>query len=275
MGISPIQYRPWKGARSAQNLRVYVILRSVFKHGLKSTGVKILLILGVFFVFSFQLTSVVFSPHERLEADEMRSNLDAIVLGIFAVLLAAVVTSDLISEDLSSNSFVLYFSRALKARDYLAGKAVGALLIMSLMCAIPPLLIAVIGTVTQSGDDYWYSLKVIGRTALAGALATVFFVPYGIMMSSFTRRKSYAAVGTFMSFFVLTIIASVFSEFASAPEWSVISPFDSLAFSFDWIFGVALEPGVDKGALAAFLALFIIVPAVVVYVKITRQAVGK
>ena len=273
MGISPIQYRPWEGDRSAQNLRLYVIMRSVFKHGLKSTGVKVLLILGFFLVFAFQLIFVVLMPHERLEADEMNSSLNGFGLAIFAMLLAAVLTSDLISEDLASNSFVLYFSRAIRTRDYLAGKTAGAMLIMSLLCAVPPILIAVTATLTQSGDDYWHSVTIIGRTVVAAALATVFFVPYGMMMSSFTKKKSYAAVGTFMSFFVLTIIAGIFSEFAD--EWRIISPIESLVYSFDWIYGQSLPSYIDKGALAAFLALFIVVPAVVSYLKVTRQAVGK
>ncbi|HUV61236.1 MAG TPA: ABC transporter permease subunit [Thermoplasmata archaeon] len=254
-------------------MRVYVILRSVFRHGLKSIGVKVLLLLGFFLMFAFQIITVVLSPHEGLEADEMNANMNASVLAIFAMLLAAVVTSDLISEDLSNNSFVLYFSRALKIRDYLIGKASGALLIMSILCIVPPLLIAVVATATQSGDDYWSSLGVVGRTIVAGALATMFFVPYGLMMSSFTRKKSYAAVGTFMSFFVLTIIAEVFSEFAT--EWIVISPIESFVYSFDWIFGQALPSYIDKGTLAAFLTLFIVLPAAVVYVRTMRQAVGK
>jgi hypothetical protein len=138
---------------------------------------------------------------------------------------------------------------------------------------VPPLLIAIVATATQSGDDYWGSLGVVGRTAIAGALATAFFVPYGLMMSSFTRKRSYAAVGTFMSFFALTIIAEVFSEFAA--EWIVISPVNSFMYSFDWIFGQALPSYVDKGTLAAFLALFMVLPAAVVYIRTVRQAVGK
>lgn len=273
MGISPIQYRPWKGERSAQNLRMYVILKSVFRHGLRSVGVKVLLILGFFLIFAFQLIFVVMVPHERLEAEDMNSSLNGFSLAVFAMLLAAVVTSDLISEDVSNNSFVLYFSRAIKTRDYIAGKAGGALLLMSLLCAVPPLLIAIVATATQSGDDYWYSVKVIGRTAIVGALATVFFVPYGIMMSSFTRKKSYAAVGTFMSFFVLTIISGVFSEFSR--EWRMISPIESLVFSFDWIYGESLPSYISEGALVSFLGLFILVPAAVTYLKVMRQAVGK
>jgi ABC-type transport system involved in multi-copper enzyme maturation permease subunit len=273
MGISPIQYRPWNRERSAQNLRVYVILKSVFKHGLKSIWVKVLLILGFFLLFAFPMISMILQPHERLEAEEMSTAFNGFSLAIFAMLLAAVVTSDLISDDLSSNSFVLYFSRALKPKDYLMGKAGGVLIIMGLLCFIPPLLMAFAATLTQSSDDYWSSIKVIGRTIVAGVLATAFFVPFGIMMSSFTRKKSYAAIGTFMSFFVLAIVASVFSAFAA--EWRVISPVESLAFTFDWIYGISPPSYLGEGALVAFLALFIIVPAVAVYFRIERLAVGK
>ena len=78
--------------------------------------------------------------HEELKASDMSNYLGGGLFVIFSMLLAAIVTSDLISEDLASRSFVLYFSRALKVRDYLAGKAAGALLVMSLFCALPPVI---------------------------------------------------------------------------------------------------------------------------------------
>ncbi|MCJ7606617.1 MAG: ABC transporter permease [Thermoplasmata archaeon] len=273
MGINPIQYHPWKGERGAQNLRVYVILRSAFRHLMKSMGVKALLILAFVIIYAFQFIMVPMSPHERLEADEMNANFSGLTLAIFAMLLAAVVTSGLISEDLSGSSFVLYFSRAIRTRDYLIGKSGGATLVMSFLCAIPPVLLAVISIVTQSGSDYLHSMSVLGRTAVAGALATVFFVPYGMMMSSFTTRKSYAAIGTFMSFFVLTIIAEVFSEFDQA--WRVISPLETLSFTFDWIFAQPIPSFVNESALLGFLTCFTVIPAFVLYVMVQRKAVGK
>ncbi len=273
MGISPIQYRPWKGERTALNLRVYVILKSIFRHGLKSTGVKVLLIIAFLVVYSFQFISVVLFGHETLDAGEMSSNFNAVGLALFAVLLTAVITSDLISEDLSSKSFVLYFSRAIKTRDYLVGKAGGAILIMSLLCFLPPVLLAVVSILTQSGSDYWSSVRVLGSTVAAGALITVFFVPYGLMLSSVTTRRSYAAVGTFMSFFVLTIISGAFSEFD--PAWEVMSPALSLSYAVDWIFGQSLPDYINEGALFAFLASFVIIPASVLYWRVRRQAVGK
>jgi ABC-type transport system involved in multi-copper enzyme maturation permease subunit len=273
MGINPIEYRPWKGERTAQSTRVYAILRSVFRYRLKQNSVKILLIIAFMLIYAFQFISVPFSPHARLEAEEMSVNFNGFALAVFAMLLAAVVTSDLISEDLSGNSFVLYFARAIRTRDYLIGKGGGAILVMSMLCAIPPLLLAIISIATQSGSDYLHSLNVLGRTAAAGALATVFYVPYGMMMSSLTKRKSYAAVGTFMSFFALTIIAEAFVEFDSA--WRIVSPLESLAYAFDWMFGLPIPDYIDKSVLVGFLTSFIVIPALVLYVRIERKAVGK
>ncbi|MGB2826321.1 MAG: hypothetical protein WBC49_06770, partial [Thermoplasmata archaeon] len=243
------------------------------RHGLKSTGVKILLILAFLIVYAFHFVAALLFGHETLDAGEMSSNFNAVGLASFAILLTAVVTSDLISEDLSSKSCVLYFSRAIKTRDYLVGKAGGAILIMSLLCFLPPVLLAVVSILTQSGSDYWPSITVLGSTVVAGAFVTVFFVPYGLMLSSLTKRRSYAAVGTFMSFFVLTIISGAFSEFDRA--WRVISPAESLSYAVDWIFGQSLPTYVNEGALFAFLASFIIIPASVLYWRVQRQAVGK
>jgi ABC-type transport system involved in multi-copper enzyme maturation permease subunit len=273
MGINPIEYRAWDGERSAQKSRLYVIARSVFKHKIRSNGVIVLLALGFFLLHTTYMIMMVLMPQESLEAQTMYDYMGGGgIFAIFAIMLAAVVTSDLISEDMANSSFVLYFSRAIKVRDYLAGKTVATLLIMSLLCAIPPVLVALVGIATQTGGDYWRSAEVLGRTAVAGAVATVFFVPYGLMMSSFTTRKSYAAVGTFMSFFVMIIVAAIFSDFNSA--WSVISPADSLSFSFGWIFGIEMPDYINGWAVACFMSLFVAVPAAVVYMKLKSRVVG-
>ncbi|OGS42219.1 MAG: hypothetical protein A3K67_02455 [Euryarchaeota archaeon RBG_16_62_10] len=273
MGISPIEYRPWKGVRTAQKLRLYVIARSVVKHKLRSAGVIVLLVLGFFLVHTLSLLFIVLLPHEELEASDMNSYLGSGLFATFSMLLAAVVTSDLISEDLSNNSFVLYFSRALKIRDYLTGKAGGALFVMSLVCAFPPVLVATVSMATQTGSDYWGGAAVLGKTALVGLLVTVFFVPFGLMVSSFTKRKSYAAIGTFMSFFVLEIVAQVFSEFDRA--WEVVSPIESLSFLFDWVYEGAAPYYVGEGALVGVVSAFIVIPAAVVYLRLVRQVVGR
>jgi ABC-type transport system involved in multi-copper enzyme maturation permease subunit len=273
VGINPIEYRAWKGERSAQKARMYVIARSVFKHKMKALGVIVILALGFLMVHAFQLIVSAIMPHEVLDAQTMYDYMGSgNTLSIFAILLAAVVTSDLISEDLAGRSFVLYFSRAVKVRDYLVGKGAASFMVMGIMCFLAPVAVAIASIATQSGGDYSQSAGVLARTAAAGALFTVFFVPYGMMMSSFTKRKSYAAVGTFMSFFVLMIVAEIFAEFD--PAWRVISPADALSFATGWIFGVETPEYVNWTALAGFMAAFITVPAAVVYLKLKTQVVG-
>lgn len=273
MGINPIEYRAWDGDRSAQKSRLYVIAQSVFKHKIRSKGVIVLLALGFFLLHTSYIIFMVLFPQETLDAATMYEYMGGGgIFAIFAILLAAVVTSDLISEDMANSSFVLYFSRAIKVRDYLAGKSVATLMIMSLLCAIPPILVAVIGIATQTGSDYSSSAEVLGRTAVAGAVATVFFVPYGLMMSSLTKRKSYAAVATFMSFFVMIIVAEIFAEFDEA--WRAISPADSLSYAFRWIFGIEIPSYVNGWAVVSFISLFIGVPAAIVYLRLKNQVVG-
>jgi ABC-type transport system involved in multi-copper enzyme maturation permease subunit len=273
MGISPIEYHPWKGKRTAQNLRLYIIARSVFRHKLSSVGVIIMMIVGFMLVHALNLFTIILVSHDRLEGSDMTSYLGSGLFTILSMLLAAVVTSDLISEDLANSSFVLYFSRALKVRDYLAGKAAGALLVMSLFCLLPPVLLASVSIATQTGSDYWHSLGVLGETVLVGTLMTLFFVPFGLMISSFTRRKSYAAVGTFMAFFGLAVVAQIFSEFARG--WRVISPIDALSILFKWLYEGQVSGYVDKDALLLIVASLIIVPAAIMYFRLTREVVGK
>lgn len=273
MGINPIEYRPWVGQRTAQKARFYVIAISVLNHKIKSVGVIVLLALGFFLVHVMQILTTVFDFHARLEANYMSGYMGDGMLAVFAMLLAAVLTSDLISEDFANSSFVLYFSRAIKVRDYLVGKTGAALVVMGMLCAIPPVLVGIVAIATQTGDDYWHSAGILGRTLVAGILVTVFYVPYGLMISSLTRRKSYAAVGTFMSFFALTLVSGIFSEFD--PAWSVISPVESLSHAIDWIFGIDLPEEIPGAALAAFIAAFIVVPSLIVWTKIQRQVVGK
>ena len=117
---------------------------------------------------------------------------------LFTSILVSMVCSDLIAEDVRSRSLTLYMSRALRPENYLVGKALGALAVISIFTLLPPLVMAIAVTATQTGGDYLASLGVLGRTLIASVLATAFLVPLGLMLSSLTTRKTYAAVGTFM-----------------------------------------------------------------------------
>lgn len=273
MGIDPIRYKPWSGERTNTWNRVFIIAKTFFRQKLKSKWLLAFLILGVILVFVFPIIFNAMMPHETLDARTMTLQMSNGLFFIFTILLAALICSDSIAEDLRSNSFVLYFSRAIKAESYLTGKMGGAILTLSLFCFIPPILMAIVLMGTQSGPSYDASLGVLGRTIIASFVATVFFIPLSVLISSLTTRKSYAAVGIFMSFFILTIISEIFSGFNTT--WKLMDPGNVLAISYDWLYGFGIPSDIDNVLFSVMLIGFTFVPLVLLYLRIRMKAVGK
>jgi ABC-type transport system involved in multi-copper enzyme maturation permease subunit len=183
------------------------------------------------------------------------------------------VCSDLIAEDLRANSLVLYLSRALRADGYLLGKALGALMVLAIFTLLMPLAVALAVLATQSGSDYLSSAVVVSETILAGAWTMLFLLPVGLMLSSLTSRKTYAAVGTFMAFFLLEILGSFFSRFD--PNWEVLAPRTVLVASYDVMFGRALPSSLDPVLLFLMAAVLTVPPLLIAYWRVFNKGVGK
>jgi hypothetical protein len=144
---------------------------------------------------------------------------------------------------------------------------------MSIFCLIPPLLYVLVMMGTQTGNDYSNGMIILGKTFLIGLFTSLFFLPYGLMISSLTNRKAYAGVSIFVSFFVLTIISGIFQQFNDT--WSLVSPFNMLLFSFDLAFGRSLEFGLDNYQLATAILAITIIPLIIVFIRLQRKGAGK
>lgn len=273
MGLNPIGYKPWEGKRTEHNRRFLVIADSIIRQKLRGKWFLGMLIIGTFLVHILPLILQSMMPHEDLSATFMRNYLGDGIFFIFEVILVALVCSDLISEDLHSNSIILYLSRALKVEGYLLGKWLGAMITICLFTVIPPLAVSLAITVTQSGSDYLSSFVVVGQTFLAGLWSAVFFIPIGLAISSITRKKTYAGVGTFMFFFILVIVAGILTEFSTG--WAILSPMELLTDTHTVIYGLELASDVDKVVLGAMAFIMTVPPILLVYLRITRKGVGK
>jgi len=250
-----------------------VISKTLFAKKLKSKWVILILVLGYLGVWAFPIIFNSLTPHETLDRATMSDQMGDSFFFIFTVLLASLVCSDSISEDLRSNSFVLYFSRAIKKESYLAGKIGGIFMTLALFCLIPPIIMAMALLGTQSGSDYLGGLGVLGLTVVSGLVATLFLIPFSLMISALTNRKSFAAVGTFMTYFILSIIGSIFSEFNV--NWQLLDPGSLQAFFFDWLYGEDMPHGVSGGLAAAMFCAFAVVPMAIVYYRVHQKGVGK
>lgn len=192
---------------------------------------------------------------------------------IFAMLLAAIICADIISSDLANSSFVLYFSRPVRSMDYLLGKFVGLIWVMCIFCLIPPIAYVLVMLGTQSGDVYSGGIKVLGLTVLAGIVTAIYFLPFGLMISSLTKSKAYAGIGIFMSFFVLLIISAIFAE--NSNMWSLISPVELLFGLYYILFGGTLPAGIEAWQVGVSILAFTLIPMVIVIFWIQRKGAGK
>jgi len=280
MGIDRIKYRSWKGGKSSHFRRVYSIILNIFIQKIKSKGILAILIIGLILVHAFPIIFGALFPHEELTPEMLVGS--SIILGsylkngllvIFILLLVSLVCSDLISQDLKDKSFVLYFSRPIKTLDYLIGKIGGAIGIISIFTFFPFIFYCLVIIGTQTGDDYSGSFSVFGKTIIVGMLTTFFFVSYGIMISSLTQKKTYAGIGIFMSFFVLTIVGSIFSTFDQ--NWVFISPINLLFYSYDIIYGIDIPSELNSNIIGILLFCILFIPLVVTYTQIYKKEVGR
>src|SRR2546426_2135475 len=138
----------------------------------------------------------------------------------FVTLMAAIIGSGLIADDLHSMAFTLYLSRPITHSDYLLAKAAILAPLVSMITVLPLVLTPVVAALL--GLFSWtIALEAVGLSFLVGALLTVFCTSVALFLSSLTRRRSIAAAGGFFFHFCLSIPAGVF---AGAPRDPALYP---------------------------------------------------
>lgn len=192
---------------------------------------------------------------------------------IFTMLLAAIICADVIAADLADSSFVLYFSRPVRALDYLLGKITGLVWVLWLFCLVPAIAYVLVMMATMTGEDWGGAAKILGKTLVAGLVTSVYFLPYGLMISSITKSKAYAGIGIFMSFFVLSIVSGIFR--GSNENWMLIDPFELLHSFYRILFDGSLPDGITSGEVGGAILAFTLVPMALVVYWIYRKGAGK
>jgi len=272
--VEKIEYEGWDGERSSRLRRVYTMAKKIFRKKISSKGILLILIIGMIITHFLPIVRNSLAPHEALTPEMMAEGyLGGGLFVVFSLLFASIVCSDVISRDLEDNSFMLYFSRPLKAEDYLLGKLGGAFSIIGIFSLVPPIIFSISVMATQSGGNYLGGLEVLITTMLVGIFTTYVFTVFGVMISSMTERRTYAGVGAFASFFVLSLVGGIFQEFD--PNWQLIDPVKTLHFSYDIIYGFELPPEISPLLFGAVILIVLTVPLTVLYYRIKRRSVGK
>ena len=184
----------------------------------------------------------------------------------FVTLMASVVGSALIADDLNSMALTLYLSRPITHADYLIAKAAILAPLISMIAVLPLVLTPFVAALL--GRFSWtIASEAIGLSVLLGILFTAFYTSVTLFLSSLTTRKSYAAAGVFAITFGLTIPADILSSSIGNSALLYVSPWeDYLAVAraafgapgnqLDWPWAlVALLAATVVASLATYLRM--------------------
>lgn len=294
MPIIDLGYRKWDGERSSRLLRPLAITATGLKLVWRGVWIRRLLLLawlpaipmGIgFFIYEqslqdprFQALAVDLTGDlmnrpelaERLAADpqDARHDIWALMLlnffrypqAINIVVLFGLVAPRLISFDLRSRAHLLYFSRPLTVAEYLVGKGLVLIVLLSLTVTIPALSVYVIGlllspdllTILQTWD---LPLRIL----VASASLAIPTAAVAILYSAFTPESRYASFAWFATWILGWVTYAALSSgelmaggsiISLSPQFTLVSPYHTLGEIQKEIFGVI---GTDADARSAWL----------------------
>ena len=146
------------------------------------------------------------------------SQLLAIITPVI-VAFAATTLPSLLTRERRDRVLSLYFSTALSPWEYLAGKVLAALGLMSLV-TLSPLLVLLVGSVLTSDapldalrDDGRHVLAVIG----AGLVLALYFSALGLLAGALTAKRVFAIGGLLAVLLVTPVVAALVSNISGEP----------------------------------------------------------
>jgi ABC-2 type transport system permease protein len=287
MPLHDLGYRRWQGSRTPRLLRPLYIARSGVSLVWRRRWLRTMIILAwlpiivpAFGIFAFEFSTT--EPEMRqaafqfLRGPMQRPDLamaamtdpssirhevwSTLILAFFRypqlsamVLLVGVIAPMLVSYDLRSKAYLLYFSRPLSTTEYIIGKSAVVWFFLGVIVTVPALALYVTGVLLSP------SLSVVNETwdiplrILAASI--VLLVPttaLALCFSSWTSESRYATFSWFavwvmgyVAYQILTFagVAQSFSREFDVDRWRLLSPYHTLGKVEGWVFGLDLSEG--------------------------------
>ncbi len=197
-----------------------------------------------------------------------------ILEGIFVALIAP----EMVSTDRQDKLLPLYFSRPIGRNAYVLAKLLGAGL-LTLSISLVPVIIMWIGNILLAGDPALAlreGLDDLGKIVVAGVLIAFYLGAIGLMISSFTGRKSVAVGVIVLGFVISESLSFALSEaLRDQPEiqrWMIVlSPARTIASMVNGLFPLG-DGDVDAFAVPFTQAagVMVVVMAICVLVMFLR-----
>ncbi len=319
MPVHDLGYRVWKGNRMPRLLRPLVVARSGVSLVWRRRWLRMMLMLAwlpivipalAIFAFEYSATDgdmrgivigLLRSPiiqrgdlaaQVMVDPTAVRHEVwSTLILFFFRypqlvamVLLVGLIAPMLVSYDLRSKAYLMYFSRPLTPTEYIIGKSAVVWFFLGAIVTLPALVLYVIGVLLSPelavvGETWDIPLRILAATAVLVIPTTALALCY----SSFTSESRYAtfswfatwAMG-FVSYQILTFAPlrvdgpprGVRVRRGQPPPWEelgidfdrwrLLSPYHTLGKVESWVFG--LDP-TEGSVIPAIVALLVVAVA--------------
>ena len=298
MPVHDLGYRSWIGKRMSRLLRPWVVAKGGIALVWRRRWLRMILILawlpiiapavGIF-LFEYSSTepefrqaiqSLLAGPMQRpdlayemeLDPNAARQNIwSTLILAFFRipqlvsmVLLIGLIAPMLISYDLRSKAYLMYFSRPLMPLEYILGKSAVIWFFLFMIVTVPALALYVVGVLLSPGlevvlETWDIPLRILVATVVLVVPTTALALCY----SSFTSESRYATFAWFatwaMGFVAYQILTFAPAASAGRPprgprgrrggpdwealgvdfdRWRLLSPYHTLGKVEAWVFGL-------------------------------------
>lgn len=327
MPLYDVGYREWSGQRTSNWMRWWIIATTGVRLVWRGTWLRRTmiatwapaLVLAVFF-FVYEQSILHPGPRQGIAeilrnsgtmphlVDQFRSDPASVRHEVWAALLftffrypqavvmaiiIGMIAPRLISYDLRSRAFLLYFSRPLSPWEYILGKSMIVWAYLGMVTMIPAFLMYLLGillspelSVLQNTWDLPF--RIVGATLLLALPTTALALAY----SSLTIESRYAAFA-WIATWVLSIVAyailtggemiaanrsgmnpndfdSTASMVLQQDKWRLISLYQVMMVSQQWIFGLKTDTWDALPSLGMLLGIFVI-SNVIIYRRVSRR----
>ncbi len=206
--------------------------------------------------------------------------------GLMILFLVGAITPSLISRDIRSRAFLLYFSRPISKTEYVLGKFFIPATFIALVTTLPAIALYIFGVLMSPDLSVVTSTWDVPLRILLGTVVLVVpTVSVALMFSSLTQESRFASFSWF-AFFTLghaAWLAVVFSyafrnggaipfdtdvmEIPSVKRWGLLSLYNNIGEVQGWVFGFSSLSDAWPGLL--MLALITAVSLAVIYRQIS------
>lgn len=249
MSIYEQTFQPYRGPLASPRSRPGVIFRWSWREALASKAVLLLLAAAA---ISFALFAILIYLHYNLAAlNALRLDVDSIVpidaqfflvfLGVQAVVaffLALIVAPPLISRDLANNGLALVLSRPVSRTEYVCGKLLAPLLLLSAVTWMPGLLL--FGLQAYLAGSAWLrpNLRLAPALFLGGLLWALMLTFLAFSLAAWLKRRLAASAAFVGLLFIPGLVAGIVDHFLDRPWGKLLNPLGVIQVIWSGLFGI-------------------------------------